>query len=102
MNSYLLTYSQACLQAQMHNILNTTPEIDTWVAPFPYAAILVSRLNVRDLSNVLRLRLPGVWFMVTEVNGQNVDGWLPGDLWLYTTDPVEAMQRASVAFAPVG
>lgn len=99
MKSYLVTYSQACTQAQMHTILNTTHGIDTWVAPFPYAALLVSRLNVQDLSNVLRARLPGVWFMVTEVNGQNVDGWLPGDLWLYATDPVEAMQRASVAFA---
>ena len=102
MNSYLLTYSQACPQPQMHNILNATPEIDTWVTPFPYAAILVSRLDVRALSNVLRGRLFGVWFMVTEVNGQNVDGWLPGELWLYTTNPLEAMQRASVAFAPVG
>lgn len=102
MNSYLLTYSQACAQAHMHNILNSTVAVDTWVAPFPYAAILVSRLGVRDLSNALRIRLPNVWFMVTEVNGQNVDGWLPGDLWLYTTNPVEAMQRASVAFASVG
>ena len=100
MKSYLFTYSQACTQARAHAILDATQAIDTWVAPFPYAAILVSRLNVQDLTNVLHGRLPDVWFMVTEVNRQSANGWLPGDLWLYVNDPYEAWAKKIFADAP--
>ena len=100
MKSYLFTYSQAYTQAYVHGILNATQAIDTWVAPFPYAAILVSRLDVQDLGNVLRGRLPNMWFMVTEMNRQCVDGWLPGDLWLYATDPHDAWAKKIFADAP--
>ena len=100
MKSYLFTYSQACTQAYAHAILDATQAIDTWVAPFPYAAILVSRLDVHDLASVLRGRLPDVWFMVTEVNPQSVNGWLPGDLWLYVNNPYEAWTKKIFADAP--
>ena len=93
MKSYLFTYSQACAQEQAHAVLNDTQGVQTWVSPFPYAAILVSTLNTQDLSAILRNRLPGVWFMVTEMEHQNVDGWLPGDLWDYVNDPPKAWSR---------
>ena len=93
MKSYLFTYSQACTQARAHAVLNDTQEVQTWVAPFPYAAILVSTLNIQDLTAILRSRLPGVWFMVTEMDHQTVDGWLPGNLWEYVNDPQKAWSR---------
>ena len=93
MKSYLFTYSQACTQGQVHSVLNDTEGVQTWVAPFPYAAILVSTLNTQDLSAILRDRLPGVWFVVTEMNTQSVNGWLPGDLWDYVNDPQKAWSR---------
>ena len=99
MKSYLFTYGQACTQAYAHAILDATQAIDTWVAPFPYAAILVSRLDVQDLASVLRGRLPDVWFMVTEVNPQSVNGWLPADLWLYVNNPYEAWSKKIFADA---
>ena len=42
MKAYLLTYGQACTPSQMHYLLNDTQAIETWVAPFPYAAIVLS------------------------------------------------------------
>ena len=87
MKSYLFTYGQACTQAQVHDVLNDTEGVQTWVAPFPYSAILISMLNVHDLSAILRNRLPDVWFMVTEVDHQAVNGWLPGDFWEYVNAP---------------
>ena len=42
MKAYLFAYSQACTQAQVQAFLNDTKAIKMWVAPFPYAAILVS------------------------------------------------------------
>ena len=93
MKPYLFAYSQACPQAHAHSVLNDTQGVDTWVSPFPHAAILVSRLNTQDLSAIIRERLPGVWFMVTEMTPQSVNGWLPGILWEYVNDPPKAWSR---------
>lgn len=93
MKSYLLSYSQACTPEQVQYVLDDTRAVETWVAPFPYAAILVSKLDVGDLSAVIRERIPGAWFMVTELNGGGVQGWLPGNLWEYVNDPQKAWSR---------
>ena len=93
MKSYLFTYSQPCTQAQAHEALNDTEGVQTWVAPFPYSAILVSTLDTQDLCSILRNQLPNVWFMVSEMDPQNVDGWLPRELWSYVTDLQKAWSR---------
>ena len=93
MKSYLLSHGEACTPEHVQRVLNDTREVETWVTPFPYAAILISRLDVRDLATVIRERLPGVWLMVTELNGGAVQGWLPGDLWEYVNDPQKAWSR---------
>lgn len=93
MNSYLFAYSQACTPAQVQFVLNDTQAVDTWVAPFPYAAILLSELSVRDLGAVLHDRLPGVWFMITETHSHSVQGWLPQNLWEYVNAPHQARYR---------
>ena len=90
---YLLTYTQAVTPAYVQHVLNDTEAVATWVAPFPYAAILVSTLNTQDLAAVLRDRLPGIWFMVAELKSDTVQGWLPGNLWEYVNDPQQAWSR---------
>ena len=93
MKAYLFAYSQACSQAQVHAFLNDTNAIKMWVAPFPYAAILVSDLNTQDLGAILHRRLSDSWFIVTEMNRQTVDGWLPENLWEYVNEPEQAWSR---------
>ena len=93
MKSYLLSYSQTCTPERVQYVLDDTQAVETWVTPFPYAAILISKLNVGDLSAVIRDRIPGAWFMVTELNGGGVRGWLPGNLWEYVNDPQKAWSR---------
>ena len=93
MKSHLLTYSQATTPVQVQHMLNESGAIETWVAPFPYAAILVSKLDVHDIAAILHSRLPGVWFMVTELDAAAVQGWLPRDLWEYVNDPQGAWSR---------
>lgn len=100
MKAHLFTYSQACTQSQVHAVLNDTAGVKTWVAPFPYAAILISELSAADLGAVLRARLPGVWLLVTEVNARTVDGWLPKDLWEYVNNPVQAWTKDLFARLP--
>ena len=93
MKAYLLAHSQACTPQQVQHLLNDTQAVETWVTPFPFAAILVSSLSVNDLAAVVRDRLPGVWFMVTELRGDTVQGWLPKELWDYVNDPSRAWSR---------
>ena len=93
MKAHLRAYSQACAPRQVQRLLNDTQAVETWVTPFPYAAILVSRLDVNDLAAVLRDRLPGVWFMVTELRSDAVQGWLPKELWDYVNSPSDAWSR---------
>ena len=97
MKPYLLTYSQACTPTNVHQLLNDTRAVETWVTPFPYAAILISKLNVDDLAAVLRGRIPGIWFMVTELNPHSVQGWLPGNLWEYVNNPQQAWSKNLLA-----
>lgn len=100
MKAYLFAYSQAWPQTRVHAFLNDTNAIKTWVAPFPYAAILVSELNAQDLGAVLHRRLSDAWFIVTEMNAQAVDGWLPGNLWEYVREPEQAWTRDIFAHLP--
>lgn len=93
MKAYLFAYSQACSQAQVHAFLNNSKAVKTWVAPFPYSAILVSDLNTQDLGAILHSRLADSWFIVTEMNRQTVDGWLPENLWEYVNEPGQAWSR---------
>ena len=93
MKAYLFTCSQTCTQAQIQAVLNATQAIETWVAPFPQVAILVSKLDIQDLGAILRRRLPGVWFIVTETDQYSVDGWLPADFWEYVNNPYQAWSR---------
>ena len=93
MNSYLFVYSQARTPTEVQYVLNDTQGVETWVAPFPYAAILLSKLSLSDIGAVFRDRLPGVWFMVTEMHSHTVQGWLPQNIWEYVNAPQQARYR---------
>ena len=90
MKPYLFTYSATCSQARVHAMLNATEAIKNWVAAFPHSAILVSNLDTRELSAILRLKLNGAWFVVTQIDSKATDGWLPDDLWQFVNNPGEA------------
>ncbi|MCY4305332.1 MAG: hypothetical protein OXC62_11255 [Aestuariivita sp.] len=93
MKSYFFAHSHACPPEYAHRILNDTAAIETWVSPFPYSAIIVSKLNPHKLAAVLRQRLPNIWLLVTEMNSQDVDGWLPGNLWEFVQNPAQATSQ---------
>lgn len=90
MKAYLLTYSLTCPQAQVHATLNNTNAIQTWIAPFPYAAILVSNLTTQELRAILHNHLPDTWFVIAQLDKTLVDGWLPSNFWEYVNNPNQA------------
>ena len=90
MKPYLFTYSATCSQTGVHAMLNATEAIHNWVSAFPHSAILVSNLDTRELSAILRRKLNGAWFVVAQIDSQSIDGWLPDDLWQFVNNPGEA------------
>jgi len=91
--AYLLTYNSVFNPEYVHQILNNTRAIQTWVSPFPYSAIVLSNLTVNELAAVLQTHFAGVWFMLAEVNKDNTNGWLPAQFWEYVGDPQAAWSK---------
>jgi hypothetical protein len=87
MRAYLLTHGATLEQEKVHGILNSTRAIETWLSPFPYAAVLVSKLTLGELTAVIRSHFGDHWFIVVETNRDNVNGWLPKQFWDYLIDP---------------
>ena len=83
MKAYLFTHSNLCPPWQAQAILNETEAVTTWAQPFPNAAFVASHLGVGELAAVLRGRHGETWFLITELNGVTVDGYLPGNLWQF-------------------
>ena len=81
MKPYLFTYNQLCPAWYAQSILNETNAVTNWVQPFPGAAIVISNLDSRDLSAVLHERLGVVWFLITPLNSETVNGFLPANFW---------------------
>ena len=90
MKPYLFLFCATCSPRGVHAILNATDAIHNWVSPFPYSAILVSNLDTRELSAILRRQLNGKWFIVAQIDSQSINGWLPGDFWQFVNNPDEA------------
>lgn len=90
MKAYLLTHSGLLEPSQAYQILNQTQAIETWISPFPYSAVLISKLTVAELAAVLRSHFGDTWFILVEANKDNSNGWLPQQFWDYVMDPQKA------------
>ena len=98
MKPYIFTYSQLCPEWHAQNILNDSRAVNTWVKPFPNAAIVLSDLSVKDLGAVLRARLGSTWFVISEIDSGTIDGLLPGDLWDFISSANSGSQRGLLQY----
>lgn len=87
MRAFLLTYSNVLPPDFVHQVLNNTGAIQTWLSPFPYSAIVLSDLTVGELSAVLRTHFSGAWFLTVEINQENSNGWMAPQFWECINDP---------------
>ena len=93
MKAYLLTYNSVFRPEDVHQILSGTHAVETWVSPFPYAAILLSDLALNELTAVLHTHFVGIWFILAEMHREHVNGWLPEPFWKYISDPQEVLSK---------
>lgn len=56
MKAHLLAYSQVCAPRRVQRLLNDTQAVETWVTPFPYAALK----RIRDGERLSWRKSPGM------------------------------------------
>jgi hypothetical protein len=91
--AHLLAYNPVLAPERVHQILNNTQAVKTWLSPFPYAAVVLSELTVNELAAVLQTHFLGIWFILVEANRDNANGWLPPQFWEYISDPGTAWSK---------
>ena len=87
MRAFLLSFSALLNSNHVHNVLNTSNSVETWVSPFPFSAIVVSRLTALELGAVLHSHFGESLFMIVEATTLNTSGWLPMEFWNFVNDP---------------
>jgi len=75
--------------------LDSLPEVVNWMAFFDNAICIVSEIDAIQLSEVLRASLPGIQFIVTELEPGKKKGWLPKAVWNFMNDPAGARTEAA-------
>lgn len=93
MKAFILTYSSMLDIGYVHNVLNSSQSVETWISPFPYSAIVISKLTVSELSAVLHSHFGENWFIVIEASQHNSNGWLTKEFWDYIAEPQTAVAR---------
>lgn len=93
MKAYLLSFSALINSNHVHSVLNGSNAVETWVSPFPFSAILVSRLSTSELAAVLHSHFGESLFMIVEANSWNSSGWLPPEFWEYVNNPQAAWSK---------
>lgn len=87
MRAFLLNFSTLLDQHHVHGVLNSSNSIENWLSPFPYSAIVVSRLTAVELGAVLHSHFGGHLFILVEATTTNTGGWLPKEFWDFINNP---------------
>lgn len=97
MKAFLLSFSRLALPEHVQVILTKSQAVSTWLAPFPYSAIILSKLNAIELSAIFRTYLGEAWFIVTELSQESCDGFLPKQCWDYINNPYGSWSQELLA-----
>ena len=96
---FLLAFNALTLTAgAMKDFMDGRQEILNWYSILPGQIFLVSDNSVQQLGHLFRTFFPRQLFIVTAVDPQASDGWLPKDVWDFINQPqppnmAEAFER---------
>lgn len=88
LKSYLLSIDGTLIQRnQVLNYLDTSPQILNWFAIMKDSILIISNYNATQLREMMHLAFPFGFFIITELQIGNYDGWLPGANWDFIANP---------------
>ena len=102
MRAFVLNFSALLNQTQVHSVLNASAAVETWATPFPFSAIVVSRLTVLELGAVLHSHFGEALFILVEATKFNTGGWLPIEFWNVINDPQGACSKKVFSLPALG
>ncbi len=74
----------------LFKFFDSSSELLNWRAPaLPGTVILVSRMQLHELANLLRVHMGGNQFLLAEIGSQSIDGWADPVTWGFIRDAPE-------------
>ncbi|MGA1979616.1 MAG: hypothetical protein ABSG99_03500 [Sedimentisphaerales bacterium] len=88
LKSYLLSIDGLVVRrSQVLDYLDKSPQILNWFAIMKDSILITSKNNATQLREMLHLAFPFGWFIITELQTGNYDGWLPKENWDFIANP---------------
>jgi hypothetical protein len=88
MNSYLVTFDESLIaRNDFVAALNEIGGVVNWLAFMPSAICVISPYSAHEISVALRMKRPGIRFLVTQLQPYQTDGWLEQGIWEFMQNP---------------
>jgi hypothetical protein len=82
---YLMTF--VVPREPVLEVLDSRREVLNWFAVFSNVVLLASRSDLTALTGILQVSLPGLWFVLAEVDSTRVNGWMNREVWDFINTP---------------
>ncbi len=88
MNPYLLVFDSKMVSREdfIKNI-DAIPEIENWLSFFDGAICVISDLDPKELTDVVRQHIPEAHFIITNLERGKRSGWLRKSVWDFIKNP---------------
>jgi len=62
-----------------------------WISNFEGTVLVVSPRTLRELREIFHTQFPAWFFMISEVKKDEIDGWMPANIWDFIQNPKPAI-----------
>jgi hypothetical protein len=70
--------------SRLFEYLNLSPSVLNWRSPgLPGTILIITRLSIPAISDMLRVHMNGLLFMISEISIHNTHGWMYQDIWTF-------------------
>jgi len=92
MKAFLLVHNDNLLPPVNRTIITTfldTRRLDfpNWYACLSHGILINSERSAFELRAIVQAQFPQIWFVITEINPNTVDGWVPKQFWDFVNRP---------------
>ena len=69
------------------DFLDMRPEVLNWFKILSNAILILARSDASALATLIRVQLPIMWFVITEVDTFKTNGWINKRVWDFINKP---------------
>ena len=88
MKLYLLLFNDLMgTTKEVTDFLDTRKEVLNWLTAFPHSTLIVSANDLLELTNIINQKYPGIWFLLSQIDGKTTNGFLLPKAWELINSP---------------